>query len=206
MILPTMIIDIGWIKFTVQDIVHILKKINEKNYDIFYPSHNTQNKFLINIKSFLFLQLKSFLIQYTYTANTLRSINALLIKFSENKSAILSNPDSGTSYFFDDKESINGTVFFSKRLLSEAIYLKRRIMVIIPTLQDVNLIQSGKNYKNLKWYQDLIKTTLETNTELLDLADYFKKEEYKKMVFSCDDHWNTYGHKEVTNLIIKKFY
>ena len=46
-------------------------------------------------------------------------------------------------------------------------------MVIIPTLQDVNLIQSGKNYKNLKWYQDLIKTTLETNTELIDLADYF---------------------------------
>ena len=105
------------------DIVHgsrfrpYFKKINEKNYDIFYPSQNVQNKFLINVKSFLFLRLKSFLIQYTYTANTLRSINAILTKVNADKSAIISNPNLGTSYFFDDKEAINGTIFFSKKLV-----------------------------------------------------------------------------------------
>ena len=194
------------------DIVHgsrfrpYFKKINEKNYDIFYPSQNVQNKFLINVKSFLFLRLKSFLIQYTYTANTLRSINAIMTKFNADKSAIISNPNLGTSYFFDDKEAINGAIFFSKKLLSEAVYLKRRIIVIIPTLIDIDLIQNGKSYKNLKWYQDLKQVSLETNTEFIDLANYFKKEEYKKMIFSCDFHWNVFGHKEVANLIVKKFY
>jgi len=194
------------------DIVHgsrfrpYFKKINEKNYDIFYPSQNVQNKFLINVKSFLFLRLKSFLIQYTYTANTLRSINAILTKVNADKSTIISNPNLGTSYFFDDKEAINGAIFFSKKLLSEAVYLKRRIIVIIPTLIDIDLIQNGKSYKNLKWYQDLKQVSLETNTEFIDLANYFKKEEYKKMIFSCDFHWNVFGHKEVVNLIVKKFY
>ena len=159
-----------------------------------------------NIKSFLFLQLKSFLIQYTYTANTLRSINAILTKVNADKSAIISNPNLGTSYFFDDKEAINGTIFFSKKLLSEAVYLKRRILVIIPTLIDIDLIQNGKSYKNLKWYQDLKQVSLETDTKVIDLANYFKKDEYKKMIFSCDQHWNVYGHKEVANLIIKTFY
>ena len=105
------------------DIVHgsrhrpYFKKINEKNYDIFYPSQNVENKFLINVKSFLFLRLKSFLIKYTYTANTLRSINTLLTKTNIDKSAIISSSNSGRSYFFDDEEAIDGTLYFSKKLL-----------------------------------------------------------------------------------------
>ena len=79
-------------------------------------------------------------------------------------------------------------------------------MVIIPTLEDLNSIQNEKSYKNLKWYQDLKQVSLETNTEFIDLANHFKKEKYKKMIFSCDNHWNVFGHKEVANLIIKKFY
>ena len=46
---------------------------------------------------------------------------------------------------------------------------------------EIDLIQNGKRYKNLKWYQDLIQVSLETNTEFIDLANYFKKEEYKKL-------------------------
>ena len=194
------------------DIVHgsrhrpYFKKINEKSYDIFYPNKNEHNKLIVNIKSFLYLRLKSFLVQYTYTANTLRSINALLTKFNRDKSTIILSKNSETSYFFDDKESINGTIFFSKKLLLEAIHLKRRILVIIPTIEDLNLIANGKNYKNLQWYKNLKKVSSETNTKFIDLADYFKKEEYKKMIFSCDQHWNVFGHKNVANLIIKKFY
>ena len=149
-------------------------------------------------------RLKSFLIQYTYSANTLRSINALLTKFNENKSGVIRSPDSGISYFFNDHESINGTIFFLTKLLSEAIHLKRRILVVIPTLEDLNLIYYGKSYKNLKWYKDFKQIALETNTEFVDLANHFKKEKYKKMIFTCDWHWNPYGHKEVANLIIKK--
>ena len=115
---------------------------------MFYPTQNIQNKLLINVKDFLFLRLKSFLIQYTYSANTLRSINALLTKFNENKSGVIRSPDSGISYFFNDHESINGTIFFLTKLLSEAIHLKRRILVVIPTLEDLNLIYYGKSYKS----------------------------------------------------------
>ena len=192
------------------DIVHgsrfrpYFKKINEEDYDIFYPNQEVQNKFLINVKSFLFLRLKSFLIQYTYTANTLRSINAILTKVNSDKSTIISDPNLGSSYFFDDEEAIDGTIFFTKKLLSEAAHLKRRILVIIPTSIDIDLIPNRKSYKDFKWYQDLKQVSLETNTEFIDLANYFNKEEYKKMTFSCDFHWNIFGHKEVANLIIKK--
>ena len=79
-------------------------------------------------------------------------------------------------------------------------------MVIIPTLEDLNSIQNEKSYKNLKWYQDLKQVSLVTDTKFIDLANHFTKEEYKEMIFSCDTHWNVYGHKKVANLIINFFY
>ena len=123
------------------------------------------------IKNFLFHRLQVFLIEYTYTANTLRTINALYGKFSDEKSTLIRKPTIGYSYFFKDHEAIDGTLYFTKKLLSEASGLKRRIIVIVPEVacvnsicrsKDLEMIYNGKDYKNLKWYLDFKKIAAET--------------------------------------------
>jgi hypothetical protein len=181
------------------------KKIGQNNYDIFYPEKNNSRLF-ISLNDFAFNRLQTFLIKYTYTANTLRSINVLFAKFNKKKSIVVNNKKTGDSYFFDNEESINGTLFFTKNLLLNASNKKRRIIVIIPTLDDLNKIENGKIYKDLKWYKDLKKVSFETNTKFFDLAEVINKNEYTKMLYKCDNHWNPSGHKFVADLIIKKFF
>ena len=182
------------------------KKVGDDEYDIFYPSYGGGNKFLIYVKSLIFHRLQVFLVQYTYTANTLRTINALYAKINREKDVAVQNTNSGNFYFFDDHEAIDGTLHFSKKLLSKASNLERRLIVIIPILSDLINIYEGNDYKNLKWYLDLKRIASETNSILFDLAEYIKKEDYNKMVLECDGHWNAYGHRIVAELVRENFF
>ena len=145
-------------------------------------------------------------IQYTYTANTLKTINRLYAKFTKKKD--IANPGlaSGYGYFFDDHEAIDGSLYFSKKLLSEASNLERRLIVIIPILIDLDNMSNGKDYKNLKWYLDLKRISSQTNSILFDLADHLKKEDWGKMVHICDGHWSIYGNSIIAKLIKKNFF
>ena len=150
-------------------------------------------------------------IQYTYTANTLKTINRLYAKFTKKIDVVnLRVLASGYGYFFDDHEAIDGSLYFSKKLLSEASNLERRLIVIIPILIDLDNINNGKDYKNLKWYLDLKRIASQTNSILFDLADHFKKElkkeDWEKMVLTCDGHWSSYGNSIVAKLIKKNFF
>ena len=182
-------------------------KIDDNKYDIFYPDANMQNKTLIYLKSFLFHRFQVFLIQYTYTANTLRTINALYSKFTGKKNVIVQENKAGYSYFFDDEEAIDGTLYFSKKLLSQASNLERRLIVILPTIHDLKAIENKKEYKNLKWYLDLKKISSETNSNLFNLADYFEAKDYEdNMVLKCDGHWNAYGNRIAAELVKENFF
>ena len=182
-------------------------KIDDNKYDIFYPDANMQNKTLIYLKSFLFHRFQVFLIQYTYTANTLRTINALYSKFTGKKNVIVQENKAGYSYFFDDEEAIDGTLYFSKKLLLQASNLERRLIVILPTIHDLKAIENKKEYKNLKWYLDLKKISSETNSNLFNLADYFEAKDYEdNMVLKCDGHWNAYGNRIAAELVKENFF
>ena len=182
-------------------------KIDDNKYDIFYPDDNMQNKTLIYLKSFLFHRFQVFLIQYTYTANTLRTINALYSKFTSKKNVIVQDNKVGYSYFFDDEEAIDGTLYFSKKLLLQASNLERRLIVILPTIHDLKAIENKKEYKNLKWYLDLKKISSETNSNLFNLADYLEAKDYEdNMVLKCDGHWNAYGNRIAAELVKENFF
>ena len=115
--------------------------------------------------------------------------------------------NTGYSYFFDDHEAIDGTLYFSKKLLSQASNLDRRLVVILPTLNDLNAIENKKNYKNLKWYIDLKKISSETNSNLFNLADYLAPRDYDdNMVLKCDGHWNAYGNRIAAELVKENFF
>ena len=128
---------------------------------------------------------------------------------------VIREPNIGYSYFFDDHEAIDGTLYFTKKLLSEASKLEKRLIVIMPevfcdnsicTSRDLEMIYNGKDYKNLKWYLDLKRIASETNSILFDLAEYIKKEDYNRMVLECDGHWNAYGHRIVAELVRENFF
>ena len=182
------------------------RKIKNNEYEVFYPNEEIKNKFLISLKTFIFYRLQMFSIQYTYTANTLKTINRLYAKFTKKKDAVNPSLTSGYGYFFDDHEAIDGSLYFSKKLLSEASNLERRLIVIIPTQIDLDNMYNGKNYKNLKWYLDLKRISSQTNSILFDLADHLKNENWEKMLLTCDGHWSAYGNNIIAKLINKKFF
>ena len=182
------------------------RKIKNNEYEVFYPNEKIKNKFLISLKSFIFIRIQMFSIQYTYTANTLKTINRLYAKFTKKKDIVNPSLTSGYGYFFDDHEAIDGSLYFSKKLLSRASNLERRLIVIIPTQESLDNIYGGKDYKNLKWYLDLKRISSQTNSILFDLADHFTAEDYKKMVHTCDNHWSVYGNSAIAKLIEKNFF
>ena len=182
------------------------RKIKNNEYEVFYPNEKVKNKFLIDLKSFIFYRVQMSLIQYTYTANTLKTINRLYAKFTKKKDMVNPALASGYGYFFDDHEAIDGSLYFSKKLLSEASNLERRLIVIIPTQIDLDNMYNGKNYKNLKWYLDLKRISSQTNSILFDLADHLKEEDWEKMVHTCDGHWSIYGNSIIAKLIKKNFF
>ena len=182
------------------------RKIKNNEYEVFYPSEKINNKFLINLKSFIFYRIRMLSIQYTYTANTLKTINRLYAKFTKKKDIVNPGLASGYSYFFDDHEAIDGSLYFSKKLLLEASNLERRLIVIIPSQIDFDNMYNGKNYKNLKWYFDIKRISSQTNSILFDLADHLEKEDWEKMVHTCDGHWNIYGNSIIAKLIKKNFF
>jgi hypothetical protein len=63
-----------------------------------------------------------------------------------------------------------------------------------------------KHDKNLKWYLDLKRISSQTNSILFDLADHLKKEDWEKMVHTCDGHWSIYGNNIIAKLIEKNFF
>jgi len=184
------------------------KKISDKEYSVFYPNKNSKNKFWLGFQSFLFHRLQVFLVDYTYSANSLRTLSALYIKSNKKGKNIVNQniKETGYSYFFDEDESIDGSLFFTKKLLSKASNLKRRVIVIIPLVEDFKRIKDGENYKELKWYQDLKKIASQTNSEFFDLADHFTREDYAKMLEKCTRHWSIYGNKIVARLIKENFF
>ena len=182
------------------------RKIKNNEYEVFYPNEKIKNKFLISLKSFIFHRIQMLAIQYTYTANTLKTINRIYAKFTKKKDVVNIGISSGYGYFFDDHEAIDGSLYFSKKLLSKASNLKRRLIVIIPTQTDLDKMYNGKDYKNLKWYLDLKRISSQTNSILFDLADHLKNEDWKKMVLPCDGHWSVYGNSIIAKLIKKKIF
>ena len=68
------------------------------------------------------------------------------------------------------------------------------------------MIENGENYKNLLWYKMMIDLTNKYSTKLIDLADHVGVEDFEKMIFDCDNHWNSYGHSYVSNFIFENIY
>ncbi len=96
---------------------------NEKNneYEIFYPS--TDNNVSLFLRDFIFNDFKNFLIKYTYTSNTLRTINFLYQSyfFKDSKNEI-----GELSYFYEDIKSIKSSLYSINNIFEQSDEIKKK--------------------------------------------------------------------------------
>ena len=177
-----------------------------KEYKIYYPNDNS-NKITIYFKDIIFLKIKPFLLKYTYTANTLRTINFLI-----SQDQIVENTDvtkkkiyssKNKSYFNNDKLSVNGTIYFIEKFL-ELAKNKKVTILIIPHKSDLELISKGNNFKNLNWFKKLKKISKKYNVKLINFTDFVDNKNYKQLIHTCDDHWNAAGNNFAANIVLDK--
>ena len=178
----------------------------EKNeFEIFYPTQNMSNlkKRLYEV---YFFNMQGFLTKYTYTANTLKTVNSVLAKYRAEKiqsnRSIVEKTISNNShtYFIDDNISINGTLF-SLEGFFKISNGKKRTVVLIPSVSDLQRIEKGEKFKNLYWYKKFNNLLDEYNVKLIDLSEHFTSKEYKMMRHTCDHHWNALGNFKVADLV-----
>lgn len=180
--------------------------INEKNeFDIFYPTQN-MSSLKKNFLEFYFLNIQGFLTKYTYTANTLKTLNSVFSKYRTKKNLIddhveiKKNLNDIHTYFIEDRLSINGTLFSLEEFFKISKD-KKKTVVLIPQVSDLIRIENGEKFKSLYWYKKLNYLLDKYSVKLIDLSEHFSSNEYQKMRHSCDHHWNNLGNLKVADLV-----
>ena len=71
------------------------------------------------------------------------------------------------------------------------------------TIQQIKKISQNSNNDNV--FEAKI---IELNKEIMILKEGISEnvKELEKMTFKCDNHWNSYGHSYVSNLIFENIY
>ena len=138
-------------------------------------------------------KIKEYLIYYTYSYNTLRSINFLFL----NKDKTSNN----SSYKYNNKKNIDNTFGFIEKIIQ--IKNKKKTLILIPTRKDFQNNARDKSYKNLYWYKQLTLLTKINNTEIIDLYDFMDLNTQYKYFHNCDHHWSNFGNEFVANIFQK---
>ena len=175
------------------------KKNGFGDYSIFYPEQAVKSQDY-DIKN----QPKNWAekaARMTFSLNIYRNLKLLFNMYEKRQ--VNSNND---SYFFNDDETIKGTLFFVNKLLKQASNLEKRTLVIIPALGDMKKISEGKKYQDLNWYRTIKKIAKKTDTKLIDLAEHTPTDNYKKLFFDCDSHWNPEGNKWAARIVSEQAY
>ena len=162
-------------------------------YEISYPDNSikTDNWGYWNHKD----SINKFLKQFFYSANTLRTVRFIIQNWdNEEKNRNIESINKGYSYYFDDKDSIDGSLFFVKKFLLESSNLTKRTVMIVPRAKELIRVDQNKDYKDLYWFKKIKKITTETDTILIDLADHIPQNDPQGIYLECDGHWNKRGN------------
>jgi len=168
-------------------------KKKDNIYKIFYPEleiYQTKNE-----KKTFNRFAKDILINFTYTANTLRTVSHLL--FYKTRTDEKYNIFKG--YFHKNEQEVDASLHYIKKIVDLSGEIKKTI-ILIPSIEDLEkIIDLGIDYKELYWFKNFKKFSDENNLNLIDLAsfkdDYLSyKKGYRSLFNKCDKHWNKIGH------------
>tara|TARA_B100000780_G_scaffold85506_1_gene58653 strand:+ start:172 stop:1308 length:1137 start_codon:yes stop_codon:yes gene_type:complete len=174
------------------------KKISD-SFDIYYPDGSLpSDRFPSDVRKNSF-KLKSFLIDYFYSANILRQFRLIILGANPEIQKVFNK---SYGYNFDDEESIEGVLYYYSKLFEEIPDEIYKTLIIIPTDRDLREIKSNKwSYQKLDWYKGIKKITKDNNVNLIDLAldnniasEALLEKGINSWFLKCDGHWNKNGH------------
>jgi len=175
------------------------------DYKIVYPDSAEPTewfpsaKLKENVSNFTFIgKIKNALVEYTWTANTIRTVQHL--KESKSESRPLSKINGDFSYFINNEYIVNGAMTYVDKLFSEIPKNYPKTIIIIPTRQDLKHIENGTKYMHLAWYENLQKIATNYDARFIDLAT--EKNYDLSMFHSCDGHWNKKGNETVLEIFL----
>ena len=148
-------------------------------------------------------KLKSLLDQYTWSANSLRTLKYLL------------NPpepyiEEAPLISFYNKASLaqQENLLAAYQAISKAAAFRPVFFVIIPDKRDIEFYISrkkDKSYKELPWFRGLVEIANTTGGKVLNLLDHVP-EDYEKLFHSCDGHWSDKGNAWAADKIYTAFF
>ncbi len=153
------------------------------------------NKKTVPLIFILLKKIKYFLVHYTYSYNSLKSIDFLIL----NKDYSYDN----YSYKYNDKKNIDNTFVFIEKIIQ--IEDKKKTLFIIPTRKDLKHNGKDKSYKNLYWYKQLKELADKNNTRFIDIYDFLDLNIQYKYFHNCDLHWSNFGNESVANFYLQNF-
>jgi hypothetical protein len=194
----------GWNKFNDSERYrpYSVYKKNEYNYFIPVDAKKTNN-FQYNPtekKS----QIIKFLINYTWSANSFRSLLYLYRSLNEKNSTnnIYKNNTYSSFYDFNDN-LLNENVYWIKSIFKESKKLEN-YLIILPSKNDMLTHNNLKNQNNIaKELMNKFESETYNNLNIINLIDYLP-DNYEKIFLKCDDHYSFYGNKWMSN-IFKKY-
>ena len=168
-------------------------KKEDGNFRIFYPKEEVSQ--VLREKSFVRL-FKDILINFTYTANTLRTVSYTLFYSSK----IDKEYDVFKGYFHENEEEVDASLYYIQKIINLAGNIKKTL-ILIPSIDDLEKIYGDRSdYKNLYWFEKFKRFSKINNLKLIDLADFenaymSRKKNYRSLFNKCDGHWNKKGHE-----------
>jgi hypothetical protein len=166
-------------------------KKRDDGYDVFYPNRAAPTDHYEDEVELGFV--KRFLIRYTFTANTFRTIKYLFARSPLEKLGY-------SGYFDATLEQQKAATYFIEKIVKDATP-RRTIIFVIPNAEDMARIRSGHSYKDQYWIRklDWLRKANE-NVTVIDMAEKMPND-YKKLFLSCDSHWNELGNLRAAEII-----
>ena len=142
------------------------------------------------------------LIQYTWSANTLRTARILW----NSREPLMS--DQVTTFYKAATELQQANVVASYEAIAKVANGRRVSVVIIPSILDIKYLQGDRNqhsYKSEHWYQGLKRIAEKSGGSLVNLLEVVPKE-WRPLFFSCDGHWSPAGNAWAAGFIFERVF
>jgi hypothetical protein len=163
------------------------KKEDGGRYGVFYPDGAVPDEHFDRPGWF-----KRLLLDYTFTANTLRTITYLLTGNAQESKY--------SGYFDGTADEQKAVLYFLERIVDRAGQ-RPVIILVIPNRADLRRIQAGEDYADQYWYRQLrFLQNVRPNVDVIDMAESMPRD-YERFFLSCDNHWNELGNAEAARLL-----
>jgi hypothetical protein len=158
-----------------------------------------------------------FLLKYTYTSNTLRTINHLrgnlALKYTDVSNTAgtiqhirdnLAEAFGYSGYYDATPVQQRAAIYFIEKIIDQNKG-KKTIILIIPKSDDIIRMRStGKAYTDQYWYQAFISIAKsKPNVDVIDMMSSMPQD-YERLFLKCDGHWTAAGNQVAANLIASR--